>query len=998
MEDLRKELARHDLFGRWRTLEDRWDALFPGCDALFVDNGVEDEDVKKLKTAATLNWLLKFETLNSAAVIGRKTLLLFLPAERLELYQSFAAEAKNQKKEIVLLERNEKALDGHLNVKALCDALKKQKWKSFGVFQTDKLKGRLVELTREFLAKENAKLVDCSKQIQELLSKKDSTDIELIEKASEVTCYFFKKLISNVEDILDKDQKVTHVKISKTLDDLLVASRKKIAHEFQITPSFYDFAYAPIIQSGGNYSLKPDVENRDEPLSQDCILLNLGGKYFELNCNIYRTLLVDPTEVDKKNYNVLYAIHKNVISKLTPGRKLSEVYNEVVQYVTSEHSDYKDKLPNNFGFGIGYEFRESCLAIKADNEKEVIAGQVYTVITSLKDLEGFKGKKYVMHLSDTVAIKQSKPAVFTDGISKKIEDIGYQFEDEKDAKPANNDKKKASTEDFEKEKKPRTRAEKHGLMLADHEKLQKMRDHQKQLLEAIQKELENRLESGRFNFDVSESKKKDVEKVQTYTAETFPKGLNPRQIHVDTKHSAVLLPINGTLVPFHILFIKNVVKHQEGKICGLRFNFQIPGINPDLAFPSASKFGSDPIYIKELSFKSTNIESMNQINKQIQELRKKFKQGNFASSEAKDEKISLRNKLKVLNDLKMRPTLTGKKTIGSLTAYSNGFKFLSKRNETFELPLSNIKHAIFQPCDDNMIIIIHFSLYNPMAINRKPTSSIQFFTEVGYTAEDLNDPRRRNNAPDFEELQEEELEEKAREHYNNLFLDFVNAVEKGWESDLKFDSPFNELGFYGSCNYNNVFIMPTAHCLVSLIETPFLVIFLDDIELVALERMDNKIKNFDLTIIFKDYSRAVQTISNIPKTHLEMLKKWLDEQNILFLEGGMLNLKWDNILKHIRKEPEKFVKEEGGWAAYFDDLDEEEDEEDQSFKEEEEDDSAYNEDEEDDDEFSESELYDEDDEMDSLEEEEDPEEEEEEPEEDDDDSRKKKKKAVKQRK
>lgn len=49
--------------------------------------------------------------------------------------------------------------------------------------------------------------------------------------------------------------------------------------------------------------------------------------------------------------------------------------------------------------------------------------------------------------------------------------------------------------------------------------------------------------------------------------------------------------------------------------------------------------------------------------------------------------------------------------------------------------------------------------------------------------------------------------------------------------------------------------MPTAYCLVSLIEKPFLVIMLDEIELVSIERIDNKIKSFDMIIIFKDYSK-----------------------------------------------------------------------------------------------------------------------------------------------
>lgn len=85
-----------------------------------------------------------------------------------------------------------------------------------------------------------------------------------------------------------------------------------------------------------------------------------------------------------------------------------------------------------------------------------------------------------------------------------------------------------------------------------------------------------------------------------------------------------------------------------------------------------------------------------------------------------------------------------------------------------------------------------------------------------------------------------------------------------------------ELGFYGSHSSNNVFIVPTANGLVSLIENPFMVVSLNEIEIVSIERVDNIIKNFDIAIIFKDYSKSVLTISNIPKTNLGIIKEWLE--------------------------------------------------------------------------------------------------------------------------
>jgi len=54
---------------------------------------------------------------------------------------------------------------------------------------------------------------------------------------------------------------------------------------------------------------------------------------------------------------------------------------------------------------------------------------------------------------------------------------------------------------------------------------------------------------------------------------------------------------------------------------------------------------------------------------------------------------------------------------------------------------------------------------------------------------------------------------------------------------IDFDIPFRELGFYGVPHKSNVFIIPSTKCLVSLIDQPFFVITLQDIEVAHFERV-----------------------------------------------------------------------------------------------------------------------------------------------------------------
>jgi nucleosome binding factor SPN SPT16 subunit len=296
-----------------------------------------------------------------------------------------------------------------------------------------------------------------------------------------------------------------------------------------------------------------------------------------------------------------------------------------------------------------------------------------------------------------------------------------------------------------------------------------------------------------------------------------------------------------------------------------------------------------------------------------------------------------------------------------LIAYQNGFKFVTKNQKSLTIFNSNIRHAIFQPCEDNMIVLIHFLLKKPIVIQKQLTEHIQIYTEIGTSNQDLVDPR--NKGRHFEdEFEEEEREEEQRKSLNQAYLKFVKEVEQRWSLSIKFDVPFQDKGFFGSPNSNNVFISPSPYCFSSLVERPFFVCMIEDIELVSIERVDSQIKNFDMIIIFKNYTKQVKHIDNIPKVNLQQIKTWLNSESILFIEGGSINIKWDKYLKTIVDDPEAFVQE-GGWQG-FQESDSSEGEEEELSKE---GDSEFDEDEEEEDEDyssegSDSELVDEDEE------------------------------------
>lgn len=137
------------------------------------------------------------------------------------------------------------------------------------------------------------------------------------------------------------------------------------------------------------------------------------------------------------------------------------------------------------------------------------------------------------------------------------------------------------------------------------------------------------------------------------------------------------------------------------------------------------------------------------------------------------------------------------------------------------------------------------------------------------------------------------------------------------------------MGFYGAPNHNNTFLMPTVHCLVSLSDTPFFVLSLDDVEFAHFERVSALIKNFDLVFVHKDYTKPVTFINAIPKNYMEEICTWLDSIDVIFFEGQM-NLKWDKLLKDIRADPHDFIYEQNGWKSFVDNDEEQGEGEDQS--------------------------------------------------------------------
>lgn len=98
--------------------------------------------------------------------------------------------------------------------------------------------------------------------------------------------------------------------------------------------------------------------------------------------------------------------------------------------------------------------------------------------------------------------------------------------------------------------------------------------------------------------------------------------------------------------------------------------------------------------------------NLNSTLKNLKEMIKKLKiedSGKQKAQDTKEEDLHLadeelilsKNKKAVLDNVNMKPTLAGKKTIGSLETHINGFRFVSTKGQKLDITFKNIKHAFF---------------------------------------------------------------------------------------------------------------------------------------------------------------------------------------------------------------------------------------------------------------------------------------------------------------
>jgi Xaa-Pro aminopeptidase len=156
--------------------------------------------------------------------------------------------------------------------------------------------------------------------LQRLRSIKDPIELELMQKACDITEKGFRRILNYVKP------GVMEYNIEA-----------EFMHEFLNNRS-RGFAYTPIIASGNNANVLHYIENNQECKAGDLILMDVGAEYANYSSDMSRTIPVSGkfTKRQKEVYNAVLRLKNEATKLLVPGTIWKEYHLEVGKIMTSE--------------------------------------------------------------------------------------------------------------------------------------------------------------------------------------------------------------------------------------------------------------------------------------------------------------------------------------------------------------------------------------------------------------------------------------------------------------------------------------------------------------------------------------------------------------------------------------------------------------------------------------------------------------------------------------
>ena len=939
---------------RMKTLYETWKEsrveMFGGATALVVGTGAnKEEDLRYLKAVALEVWLFSYELPDTLFMFTESGMHVIAGGKKAALMENAKEMLKSECGLDLAVHVKPKGQDGTEQAKEILEVIKSQNL-VVGMVAKEKNEGAMMQHVTTALGEAGSEIKDITTGLAHAMAAKDDKEIGFLKKAVTLTSKALGFAVKEMEATIEDEKKMTHAKLSEMTEDVII-DPSRLGLSFP--PEDVDICYPPIFQSGGEYELKYSAESAGTKLHYATppavVHMSVGARYTQYCSNVGRTYMVDPTKTQEATYAAVLKAQEAGIAALVEGATCASVFEAVrASLAGAEGVDgamLASKLTKNVGTAMGLEFRDMTFILNAKCENKIKAGMIFNLAVGLQGLqeptakEGSKSATYAIMIADSVLVGAGgeQPSVLTTN-AKGVKEISYVTNDDED-----DDEEDADEEIVIKQggviMDGKTRGEHTGPSSAeDRERRQraladkKNAETYRRLTQAGEEEIKTATMGSSSEF-VAYKTMRDV---------PTPRS-NELVLAVDPERESILVPIYGQLVPFHVMSVKSASVSQDAGAAFIRINFQHPtgGALASQKYAAAVRFPNS-IFLKEVSFRSSDTRHANHVVQEIQALRRNIVARETERAQRADlvrqERLVLSaGRVHRLTGLWLLPTFGGRggRKAGTLEAHTNGLRYLgAKMDEQVDILYDNIRFAFFQPAKQEIKTLIHFHLKNPIMIGKKKTQDVQFYQEVMEAVQNLDGGRRNMYDPD--EIEDEQRERERQKKIQKEFSHFAKRVQDIWEKDfpelnLEFDTPFHELGFQGVAFKSTVRIFPTQNCLVELTEFPPLVLSASDIEVVNLERVGFHLKNFDMAIIFRDFNREVHRIDQIPSQYLENIKQWLTTLDIKYYEGKA-NLNWKPLLRQIKEDPDGWL-EAGGWEFLNNEASDGEDEEEEEASE-----------------------------------------------------------------
>ncbi|SCV15264.1 FACT complex subunit SPT16 [Nakaseomyces glabratus] len=896
------------------------------------------------KTTALHYWLMGYEFPATLIVFTPGKVVIITSGPKAKHLEKVVELFKNNNNgvELEIWQRNNKDVEHSQKLFKDIIELINTAGKTVGIPEKDVYEGKFMKEWKPIwdaaIKEHEFKLVDISAGLSSTWEVKDDKEKAYISIASKCSDRFMNLLSDEMVRAVDDELKITNSKLSDKIENKIddLKFLKKITNDLsamcppnhKFTLDLLDWTYSPIIQSGNKFDLRVSAHsNNDQLHGNGCILASCGIRYNNYCSNTTRTFLIDPSEEMVNNYVFLLDLQKHIIeNELKAGRTGKEVYESVVEFIKKVRPELAGNFTKNIGSLIGLEFRDSFFVLNSKNDKRKIqVGDCFNISFGFNALKDMKtNTNYALQLADTVILNEDGPKILTEYTKSKSQ-VSFYFnndEVEKEKKPAASTKIPTNLDGNSKILRSKLRGDARGES-QDAQKEQIRKENQRKLHEKLQKE-------GLLRF-TAEDATTEAPKLANISRNTN------LIIHVDWRSQTIIVPIYGRPVPFHINSYKNGSKNEEGEYTYLRLNFHSPGSAGGISKNVVElpyDDSPDNQFMRSITLRSKDGDRMSETFKQITDLKKestKREQERKALADVVQQDKLIENKTgrtKRLDQIFVRPSPDTKRVPSTVFIHENGIRYQSplRTDSRIDILFSNIKNLIFQSCKGELIVIIHIHLKNPIMMGKKKIQDVQFYREASDVSVDETGTGRRNQNKfrkygDEDELEQEQEERRKRAMLDKEFKYFADAIAEASNGLVSVESTFRDLGFQGVPNRSAVFCMPTTDCLVQLIEPPFLVVNLEEIEVAILERVQFGLKNFDLVFVYKDFKKPVTHINTIPIESLDFLKQWLTDMDIPYAIST-INLKWSTIMQSLQEDPHQFFLD-GGWSFLNANSDEE---------------------------------------------------------------------------